>query len=85
MSSPREHRGETPPRFTLAATTLDAPDAREPARFYRRLLRWPTRKEEPDRVEIAPPGGGGLSFRTEPMYTRPQWPSTRSGQRMVAI
>ncbi|MER8007805.1 VOC family protein [Streptomyces sp. NPDC094149] len=72
------------PRFTLAATTLDAPDARELARFYERLLGWPVRKEETGWVEIAPPdGGAGLSFQTEPLYTRPRWPSARSAQQMM--
>ncbi|MFI8231220.1 VOC family protein [Streptomyces sp. NPDC085900] len=72
------------PRFTLAATTLDAPDARELARFYERLLGWPVRKEEAGWVEIAPPdGGAGLSFQTEPLFTPPQWPSARSGQQMM--
>jgi catechol 2,3-dioxygenase-like lactoylglutathione lyase family enzyme len=72
------------PRFTLAATTLDAPDARALARFYQGLLGWPIRKEEPDWLEIGPPDGGpGLSFQTEPLFTRPQWPSTRSDQQMM--
>jgi catechol 2,3-dioxygenase-like lactoylglutathione lyase family enzyme len=75
---------KVPPRCTVAATTLDAPDARELARFYERLLGWPVRKEEAGWVEIGPPGGGaGLSFQTEPLFTRPQWPSTRSGQQMM--
>ena len=65
------------PRFTLAATTLDAPDAHELARFYRELLEWSARKEEPGWVEIAPPDGGpGLSFQTEPRFT-PARPSSR--------
>ena len=72
------------PRFTLAATTLDAPDAHMLARFYRGLLGWPTRKEEPGWVEIGPPGGGaGLSFQTEPLFTRPQWPATGAEQQMM--
>ena len=72
------------PRFTLAATTLDAPDAHELAQFYRGLLGWPTRKEEPDWIEIAPPGGGaGLSFQTELLFTRPQWPTTGAEQQMM--
>ncbi|WP_030565696.1 VOC family protein [Streptomyces aureocirculatus] len=67
------------PRFTLTATTLDAPDARELARFYQDLLGWPVKKQEPDWVEIAPPDGGtGLSFQTEPLFTPPQWPATPS-------
>ncbi|SDD81523.1 VOC family protein [Streptomyces prasinopilosus] len=72
------------PRFALAATTLDAPDPHRLAQFYRDLLGWPVRKEEPDWVEIAAPdGSAGLSFQTEPLFTRPQWPSTRSGQQMM--
>ncbi|MGI3197733.1 VOC family protein [Streptomyces sp. GLT-R25] len=72
------------PRFTLFATTVDAPNAHELARFYQGLLGWPTRKEEPDWVEIAPPdGSAGLSFQTEPNFTRPQWPSAPSEQQMM--
>ncbi|MEV7197994.1 VOC family protein [Streptomyces sp. NPDC093510] len=72
------------PRFTLAAATLDAPDAHELAQFYQGLLGWPMRKEEPGWVEIAPPdGSAGLSFQTEPLFTRPRWPSTRSEQQMM--
>ncbi|MFF7445574.1 MULTISPECIES: VOC family protein [unclassified Streptomyces] len=72
------------PRYTLAATTLDAPDPHELARFYRSLLGWPLRKEEADWVEIAPPdGGAGLSFQAEPHFTRPRWPATRSEQQMM--
>ncbi|MEU3735414.1 VOC family protein [Streptomyces sp. NPDC033538] len=74
---------QTQPRFTLAATTLDAPDAHELAQFYRGLLGWPVRKEEPGWVEIAPPdGSAGLSFQTEPLFTRPQWPSAWSEQQI---
>jgi catechol 2,3-dioxygenase-like lactoylglutathione lyase family enzyme len=80
----QEHRMKSPPRFKLAATTLDAPDAHELARFYRDLLGWPVRKEEPGWVEIAPPGGSaGLSFQTEPLFIRPRWPSTQREQQMM--
>ncbi|MBW8801709.1 MAG: VOC family protein [Streptomyces sp.] len=72
------------PRFTLAATTLDAPDAHELAQFYQGLLGWSVRKLEPAWVEIGPPDGGpGLSFQTEPLFTRPRWPSVRSEQQMM--
>ncbi|WP_078940695.1 VOC family protein [Streptomyces cellulosae] len=68
----------------MAATTLDAPNAHKLARFYQDLLGWPVRREEPDWVEIGPPDGdAGLSFQTEPLFTRPQWPSTRAGQQMM--
>ena len=39
------------PRMTLTATVLDAPDARELAAFYQRLLGWPVGSTEP--VDIA--------------------------------
>jgi catechol 2,3-dioxygenase-like lactoylglutathione lyase family enzyme len=72
------------PRFTLAATTLDAPDAHELAQFYRSLLGWRVRKEEPGWVEIAPhDGSAGLSFQSEPLFERPQWPSRASEQQMM--
>ncbi|MFJ8185311.1 VOC family protein [Streptomyces sp. NPDC096105] len=72
------------PRFTLAATTLDAPDAQELAGFYQALLGWPVRTSGPDWVEIGPSDGGtGLSFQTEPLFTPPRWPSARSGQQMM--
>lgn len=72
------------PRLTLSGTVLDAPDARALADFYRRLLGWAVRKEEPSWVTLDPPGGGAaLSFQTEPNYVRPRWPSSRDGQQMM--
>ncbi|CAL9662677.1 VOC family protein [Streptomyces sp. Tu 3180] len=75
---------KSPLHFTLAATTLDAPNPHELAQFYQDLLGWPVRKDEPGWVEIGPPdGSAGLSFQTEPLFTRPRWPSTRSEQQMM--
>jgi catechol 2,3-dioxygenase-like lactoylglutathione lyase family enzyme len=74
----------TSPRLTLAATTLDAPDPRRLAAFYRRRLGWTTKAEEPDWVEIAAPGGGaGLSFQTEPRFAPPRWPAGPGEQQMM--
>ncbi|MFE7932931.1 VOC family protein [Streptomyces sp. NPDC057456] len=71
-------------RLTLAATTLDAPDAHQLAQFYQSLLGWQIEKEEPGWVELAPPdGGAGLSFQTEPLFSRPRWPATRSEHQMM--
>ncbi|MFF1443398.1 VOC family protein [Streptomyces sp. NPDC058295] len=68
----------------MAATTLDAPDAHQLAQFYQSLLGWQIEKEEPGWVELAPPGGGaGLSFQTEPLFSRPRWPATRFEQQMM--
>jgi catechol 2,3-dioxygenase-like lactoylglutathione lyase family enzyme len=69
-------------RMRLAATSLDAPDARELAGFYRRLLGWEVAEDEPGWVTLRPPGGrgargagAGLSFQTEPAYRRPVRPA----------
>jgi catechol 2,3-dioxygenase-like lactoylglutathione lyase family enzyme len=73
------------PRLLLTAVVLDAPDAGELATFYRRLLGWTVREEEPSWVMIAPPDGGtGLSFQTEPGYLRPTWP-TRPGEPQMML
>jgi hypothetical protein len=72
------------PRLTLTAAVLDAPDARELADFYRRLLGWTVVREEPDWVKLAAPeGGAGLSFQTEANYVRPTWPAGPGDQQMM--
>ena len=72
------------PRMTLTAAVLDSPDARELAGFYRRLLGWPARADEPGWVTLSPPGGGaGLSFQTEDHYIRPRWPAGAADQQMM--
>ena len=38
---------EHPPRMTLSGIVLDAPDARDLATFYRRLLGWIVAQDEP--------------------------------------
>ncbi|MBL7260359.1 VOC family protein [Paractinoplanes lichenicola] len=72
------------PQITLTATVLDAPDARELAAFYQRLLGWSATQEEDDWVVLAAPGGGaGLSFQTEKLYTRPVWPARVGAPQMA--
>jgi catechol 2,3-dioxygenase-like lactoylglutathione lyase family enzyme len=72
------------PRCTLTAAVLDAPDARDLAGFYQRLLGWPIGRDEPDWVTLRPPGGGaGLSFQTETAYIRPTWPAGPGDQQMM--
>jgi len=69
----------------LSATVLDAPDAQELAAFYRRLLGWAARADEPGWVMLsAPDGGAGLSFQTEPGYVRPAWPAGPGDQQMMS-
>jgi len=72
------------PRMTLTATVLGAPDPRELAAFYRRLLGWPIGQDELAWVTLRPPGGGaGLSFQTEEAYVRPIWPAGPGDQQMM--
>ena len=71
------------PQMMLTGIVLDAPDARELAAFYRRLLGWSAVQEEQDWVKLGAPGGGpGLSFQTEKHYVRPVWPSQPTEQQM---
>ena len=68
----------------LSGVVLDAPDARELAAFYRRLLGWAVEKDEPGWVKLKAPGGGpGLSFQTETAYARPTWPAGPGDQQMM--
>ena len=76
------------PRLTVTGTNIDAPDANALADFYRRLLGWTTRTEEPGWVVIQPAsdqprGGGTLAFQTESRYVRPVWPAGPGDQQMM--
>src|SRR5256885_13315119 len=76
------------PRLTVTGTNIDAPDANALADFYRRLLGWTTRTEEPGWVVIQPSAsdqsrGGTLSFQTESRYVRPVWPAGPGDQQMM--
>lgn len=75
--------------FRLASTVLGAPDPRALAAFYRELLGWEVRDDEPDWVVIKPPGTGegaatGLSFQAEPEHVPPVWPAGTDDQQMQA-
>jgi catechol 2,3-dioxygenase-like lactoylglutathione lyase family enzyme len=72
------------PRMRVSGVVLDAPDARELAAFYRRLLGWTVAMDEPDWMMLrAPDGGPGLSFQTERAYARPTWPAGPGDQQMM--
>jgi catechol 2,3-dioxygenase-like lactoylglutathione lyase family enzyme len=72
------------PKLTVTGTNIDAPDANALADFYRRLLGWTTRTEEPGWVVIQPEdGSGNLSFQTESRYVRPVWPAGPGDQQMM--
>jgi catechol 2,3-dioxygenase-like lactoylglutathione lyase family enzyme len=72
------------PQMTLTAVVLGAPDARGLAAFYRQLLGWETRADEPDWMALAAPGGGaGLSFQSEAGHVPPAWPAGPDDQQMM--
>ena len=53
------------------------------ARFYRELLGWRVRSEEPDWVTIeAGDGSGYLAFQTNGTYVPPVWPAGPEEQQM---
>ncbi len=69
---------------TWLGVVLDAPDARELAHFYERLLGWTLFNESDDWVDLAPSetAGYNLAFATEPHYVRPVWPTVEGGPQM---
>jgi catechol 2,3-dioxygenase-like lactoylglutathione lyase family enzyme len=83
------------PKLDVAALTISAPDPRELARFYARLLGWPVAAEEPARpgyppedawVQLRPPAAGAgptLNFEYEPHFTPPVWPSEAGRQHIT--
>ena len=72
------------PRIAWRGVVLDAPDPRELAGFYHRLLGWPVVVQEDAWGMLRNPDGGvGLSFQTEAGYVRPVWPSRPGEQQMM--
>ena len=71
---------------TWFGVVLDAPDARELAHFYQRLLGWTIFNESDNWVDLAPSKDAGynLAFATEVNYTRPVWP-TVEGQPQMSL
>ena len=63
---------------------LDAPDARELARFYATLLGWEVAGEGPAWATIGPTDGVAyVAFQTSSGYERPVWPSADGAQQMM--
>lgn len=72
------------PAMKVTGPVLDAPDPRELADFYHRLLGWQTEEDLPHWVMLRDPDGGGyLSFQTEPHYVPPTWPGKTGEQLMM--
>lgn len=75
-------------RLSLSTVVLDAHDAHELAAFYRRLLGYEVRREEPGWVLIGPPPGSegtSLAFETEPEYVPPVWPTRKPGDQQMML
>ncbi len=64
---------------------LDAPDGRELAHFYARLLSWQIFNENERGATVAPSEDAGynLAFETEEHYVRPVWPTEEGKPQMM--
>ena len=71
-------------KIPLKGVVLDAPDPRELADFYCRLLDWEIDLSDENWVTtVSPPGSTKLSFQYEPNYRPPTWPSETDKQQMM--
>jgi catechol 2,3-dioxygenase-like lactoylglutathione lyase family enzyme len=81
--------------MAVTSVTIGAPDPRELAAFYARMLGWPVTAAEPARpgsppedgwAQLKPPAGETgptLNFEYEAQYTRPVWPSEPGRQHIT--
>lgn len=81
--------------MAVTSVTIGAPDPRELAAFYARMLGWPVTASEPARpgsppedgwAQLKPPAGATgptLNFEYEAKYTRPVWPSEPGRQHIT--
>ena len=84
------------PVLDVVAVTIAAPDPRELAAFYERMLGWTIVASEPARpgfppqdgwAQLRPPEGRGgptLNFEYEEHYAAPTWPSAPGRQHITA-
>lgn len=83
------------PRLRVTSVTIGAPDPRELAAFYARLLGWPVTASDPPSpgeppeagwAQLRPPPGEDgprLNFEYEAEYRRPVWPSVAGEQHIT--
>ena len=83
------------PMMAVTSVTIGAPDPRELATFYARMLGWPVTASEGPRpgfppedgwAQVKPPAGTAgptLNFEYEAQYTRPVWPSEPGKQHIT--
>lgn len=70
-------------KIPLAGVVRDAPDPRELAGFYHRLLGWEIVDSSDNWVSMKGPAGSSkISFQREPKYRPPSWPSEAESQQM---
>jgi len=82
------------PRLRVTSVSIAAPDPRELATFYSKLLGWPVTSTDPPRpdfpaqdgwAQMRPPDnvpGPTLNFEYEARYAAPVWPSTEGQQQL---
>ncbi len=83
------------PLMQVTSVTINAPDPRELARFYARMLEWPVAAEDPPQpgappedgwAQVRPPEGEQgptLNFEYEAAgYVPPVWPSVAGEQQL---
>jgi catechol 2,3-dioxygenase-like lactoylglutathione lyase family enzyme len=83
------------PWMEVSAVTVGAPDPRELAGFYARMLGWSVAAENPPEpggppesgwAQLRPPAGQAgptLNFEYEAHYVRPVWPSVAGEQHIT--
>lgn len=72
------------PTLTLSGFNIGAPDPSALARFYRQLLGWEVRTDEPGWVVLRNPAGGvTLAFQEEEKFEPPVWPADGDHQQMM--
>lgn len=72
------------PSFSLSGFVIGAPDPRELAGFYRRLLGWQVRDDAPDWVVLRSPAiGPTIAFQREERFRPPVWPADGDHQQML--
>ena len=83
------------PAMAVTSVTVSAPDPRELAAFYARMLGWSVVQEYPARpgeppeagwAQVRPPAGSvgpRLNFEWEAQYAPPVWPSKADQQQIM--
>ncbi|MEV0730610.1 VOC family protein [Polymorphospora sp. NPDC050346] len=74
------------PNLQITGATLAAPNPRQLAEFYSKLLGWESEIETNWAQVRSPDGQGGLrtlNFEIEPDYVPPSWPTVQGRQQIM--